>query len=626
MRNFQLHVHPKSYNKKPKGIEVAMISKEITKFVSNVNAKELASLVGEQGHTVVLAKMKSDERKMSNIETQNVLMIDFDNTEVIIAKDGSKEKIQSTGLFYTSIADVLADEYAQNNAAFIYKSFSHEEGWDKFRLVFILDKALTTAEEVTNAYEFLFSKYPNADIACKDSSRLFFGGTQSVIEINFNNELEIDTIEYTEPVKSLIKPVKAVKKPSQVDKARKAVPVKTTGMEPSWKLLRDGKRDELKERWSVYGAKLHSKVQAQNYLKTINMAEMLGIEYNTFFDIFHTETTPSASIFKLEGSDIYLYKCHSGNHAFIGDITRVASKLTGMPYLKMLNELIDLCSIEIVVTEQIREIREQCDLFINLLVSEDLKESYPAIHERFWRYKTPIVTLMTILKENIYEDENGELRSLTWMSVRTLAKKIYGKESSYFTMTQLLNLLALTDWIDKLDDTQIPEKLLKELKKSQGINQRQKRSNVWELLKLGDDFFQQLNLKCKEMKQQGFTMKGLSREYVIRTHGIEKADKLYPQDTDRVISKKSDEIVSFLTETALKQIEKKGYVIVNDLLAKGSKKFKSKGLTELKFKQSIAQMIDGYGLKKVRLSKALKEDLNIKGLAPTAAPTALIKG
>lgn len=606
----KVHIHKKGFTEKPQGREIAIISNEVTEAVSEVTPQELAEMVGQEGHTAVLATMKGKRNKF-NMKQQQVLMLDFDNTD--------ENKKKTAGMFYNSILEMMADPFIQENASFIYKTFSYKEDWEKFRVAFVLDKPLTTLEEVYGAYQYLLNKYPNADIACKDPSRIFFGGTE-YYEINFNNVLESDKL----PEEVIEQPKPKVVKKSSVEKAQTAKPTVVAGETPTWKLIKQGKKEEVKERLHVYGARVHSKVQAVNLLKSIDMADILGITFNPFFDIFHYEKNPSAGIFKMEGSDIYLYKCHSSSHEFTGDIIMVVKRLLDVSYIEALDYLMEVTGIEVEVTEQIKILREQCDLFINLLVSEDLKETYPAIHNRFWRYKTQIVTLLTIFKENIYEDDEGNLRSLTWMSVRTLAKKVYGKETSHNTMTQLLNLLTLTNWIDKLDESQIPAELLKKLKETQNANKREKRSNVFELLTLGDDFFTQLNKQCEEMKENGFTMKGFSREYILRTHGKEMADKIYPQDKNRKISTVSDSITKDIHSITMRMIQEQGMAIEKDVMEEVRRKWKSKGFTERKYKQAISEMLDMYGLERKRLTKDLKEEFGLN-LPPKSMPTILMK-
>ena len=55
------------------------------------------------------------------------------------------------------------------------------------------------------------------------------------------------------------------------------------------------------------------------------------------------------------------------------------------------------------------------------------------------------------------------------------------------------------------------------------------------------------------------------------------------------------------------------------------KMWKSKGFLEYKYQQSVEEMLEIYGLKKIRLTKELKERFGITTLLPQASPTILIK-
>ncbi|AYC54166.1 hypothetical protein CHCC15075_1705 [Bacillus licheniformis] len=604
-----LHLDNRIFKEKPDRYATSEIHGRITNEVSEVTPKDLAEALAS-GKTAVLATMKG-ERKKANMIQQQVLMLDFDNKD-------DETKMKTEGMFYTSIDDVLTDEFVQQNAAFLYKTFSHTEDWDKFRLVFVLDQPLKTIWDVYGAYQFLLDKYPNADISCKDPSRLFFGGTE-YIEINFDNVLNTKSIPKVDN-----KELKIVeRKPTKVERARKSKP--ETGEVPTYKLMKQGNKEAVKARLSVYGCKLPSKVMAVNYLKSVNMAEFLGIEYNPFFDLFHYEENPSASIFKMDNSDIYLYKCHSASHQFTGDIVLVISKLLGISYTAAVNYLIEVTGIEIELTENIKALREQCDLFSNILLSEDLKKVYPAVHQRFDRYKQDIISILTIFKENLYEDENGELRSLTWISVRRLSEKLYGTNRKYEKVSRILNLMTYTNWIDKLDESSIPTDLLEKIKATQMAKKRDKRSNVFELLLLGDDFFFQLNKKCEAMHKLGFTMQGFSKEYVERTDGKEKASKVYVQDKDKKISVKSEAITQDIHKIALRHINKHGYILEKDLIKKVQRKWKSKGFTEYKYKQAVSELLQMYDLQRKRLTKDLKQEFGLTKLPAKSSPAVLIR-
>lgn len=612
----RLHVDMKGYKRKPHGREIGGISKRIVDSLVTVTPEKLADMLGN-GQTAVLAELKG-ERKKDNIVQQQVLMLDFDNTETVV-RNGKRTVVDKEGMLQRRFEDILDDEFIQKHASFIYKTLNHSEKVHKFRVVFILDEPLTNSQAVQEAYSYLFSKFDDADTSCQDPSRLFFGGKE-VVEVDFNNTLKVSQL----PLGDVQKPEVTNTKPS-LERAREAKPVIQGDGTETWKLIKAGETEEVKKRLSVYSAKLHSKVQAVNYLVSLDMRDVLGIYHNPAFDIFHYENSPSASIFQMENSDIWLYKCHSASHQFTGDlILVVAELLPNGTYMSALRYLIDVCNIEIVMTDKVKELRDQCDLWNNILLSESLKSSYPAIHSRFGRYKAEIKTILDLFKENVYEDEAGELRCLTWMSVRRLSEKIYGTPTKKDKISRILNLLCYTNWIEKLDESQIPEDLLKKIKETQKANNREKRSNVFELLKKGEDFFKKLNMQCEEMKENGFTVKGFSKEYVQRTDGTEKADKVFVQDKDRKISSVSDAITKDIVSITMKMIEKNGFAPEKDVLAQVIKKWKSKGFSDYKFKQMRAEMMQDYGLERKRLTKDLREKFKAE-LPPKSMPVVFIK-
>ena len=113
--------------------------------------------------------------KQSELEQQSLLMLDFDNQD----KDNQ-----------FTLEQALADRFIRDNACFLYRTFSDSEAVDKFRVVFALDNALDTANEVIMAYRYLLSKYTQADQRTKNPNRLFFGSNSGFIEINFENRLK----------------------------------------------------------------------------------------------------------------------------------------------------------------------------------------------------------------------------------------------------------------------------------------------------------------------------------------------------------------------------------------------------------------------------------------------------
>lgn len=588
-------------------------------------------MVGDEGHTMLLAIMSNGKRAKANMQEQQVLALDFDNAQV------TSPKQKAEGGHYQSLNDTLANEFIQKYAAFAYKTFSYTEEWEKFRVVFILDKPLYTNDAVNQSYRYLMEEFPNADPNTKDSSRLFYGG-QGLVEINYNNVLPVDIFQLNA---TTVKNSKSVSPPQQSASKKRFV---TRYEVPTYKLIKQGAFEEVAIRWEKYGNKtVADKISAITYFKTLPMDELLGIADNPFRDIFESDCDPSCSIWNPDDTDTWLYtkynsKGKNGKQTSY-NIIQVIQKLLSSagandaPYDLAIQFLIERTGITIEVSAEIEELRMQADQFKEFLLSDTLKYTNPEFYQLFCRYKyAPYVNaIIDIIKMNLYDD-NGTIRCLTHLSVENFANRL---NCSKQKVSKLLNIMAFTTIIVKLDEGQIPDPLLKVINRTQqqyyhkyGWHDRDKprqyRSNVYELDNMMGNL-PTIEAKCIELIEKRFTQKGFSKEWVERVFGEEEANRVFPQDKDRAISKVSNEFTTDLHRLTFEQIQAQGYVIVNDLKAEMQKMWKSKGFVEYKYQQSFEEMLEIYGLTKIRLTRDLKERFGITTLSPQASPTILIK-
>lgn len=125
--------------------------------------------------------------------------------------------------------------------------------------------------------------------------------------------------------------------------------------------------------------------------------------------------------------------------------------------------------------------------------------------------------------------------------------------------------------------------------------------------------------------ENGFTIRSLSREYLLRTFGKVIANEVFPQDRDRVISKESKEITMIIYKVVMNEIQENGYVIVNEVKDKVQEYAgESVSWTDYKYKQAEAEMLESYDLKKISLTNDLREELDIVHLKPNARPKVLV--
>ena len=174
------------------------------------------------------------------------------------------------------------------------------------------------------------------------------------------------------------------------------------------------------------------------------------------------------------------------------------------------------------------------------------------------------------------------------------------------SLAQTLVLFALLNMVIKLQISDIPEKELNEAKHIAAKYGFKKLTGFYQFEEYGTNILENSETIAKVLKANNITLKGLSREYILRTFGTELANKCYPQyihENSLGTTEKSDNATIELSVKALETIEAQGYILEKDI--------KQKGLTEIQWKKSIQEILNTYGLIKVKASKDNKIKYNI---------------
>ncbi|WP_145461828.1 hypothetical protein [Staphylococcus saprophyticus] len=586
----KIHLDTKEFTSKPLDSQtLSNLHKRICKTVEEIAPKELAKSLAN-GQTMVLGVMRNEVRKKVNLNYQEVIALDFDDN--------------------TTIEEIESNEFIKQNASFIYTTFSHTEGHHKFRVVFFLENKLTNNAQVLEVYNKLFEMFPTADISCKDSSRLFFGG-KSYIEINFNNRFNVNTIVEL-PEGSPIQ-----ERQEQLELAVDNTKVEDVNIKPTWWLIRHGYDDLVKTRLSRYKATTHHQATAMEYVKSLNMGEVLDLPTErNFNDLFTQDTNPSANVYKLDDSEVWLYTRHSSDESkrFTGSLIQVVQKLKKTHFMGALMYLIEVMDIDFKATKEIQRLINEIEIYSALLLSSDLKNTYPHVAKIFkdgrTNYASDVVQILQIAKNNVVEVD-GEIRMISQLSSRELAERIHGTQNKKKRIQTVLNLMSTTDWIDKLSTDDLPEALKAKLVEYQKANNRKYRKNVIEFKYLGSDFFGVLNNKCEVMLDKGFTARAtLTKEGLQNTFGDSETNKVFNQDTDRKVSKLSNDVETEAVHFIMEMITTNGYVEEKAVIEHLSN-FIGKSLSDYKFKQLRSKITEGYGLERVRLNKTLKKEFAV---------------
>ena len=115
------------------------------------------------------AELASDNRKEATFVSRDLIMVDIDS-----------------GM---TIPELLADDMYNQYAAGFYATPSHTDLAHRFRIMFRLETPLTQATDVVKLNRMLMRRYTQADAACKDATRIFYGSPGCVLRERLDNVL-----------------------------------------------------------------------------------------------------------------------------------------------------------------------------------------------------------------------------------------------------------------------------------------------------------------------------------------------------------------------------------------------------------------------------------------------------
>lgn len=593
---------------KPDQYKVKKISNTILNNLRQMTIQEFAEELSVNGKTVVLAELSENKlSKMTPIVGQEVVMLDFDN------KDENN--------LYT-IEDLEADSFMQDNASFIYRTFSDiYSEIDKFRVVFHLDKLVTENQVIEQIYQSLFKKYPQADSSVGQTNRLFFGSNSGYEVIDWDNRLDTTKLADVRNT-DISKEVKAISGEMINDSI------------PNYELLKLGRLDIVKNKLGDnYKQEFPDDYNAMNYFKALDMREFLELsEENPFFDIFHKEDNPSASVFYAEEHGIYLYKCFSSSNKYCGNIISLLERYLKISSIEVVNLLVELTGSTVTNTSQLGQSKFNAQKFKRELQSGELKQTYPELYQYFSKYQVEIPIVLDFMYDYVYMDDNGELRYLNYYSIKNLAKQLARvtnqKKVSLDRTRKILYHMIVTEIVKKKPEAEIPKDIFNGLILEQKKDCTKLRtSNIYEPTNLTDENTAVSEGIAKVLRENKVTVGSLSYELVYRLFGEEKAYQDFPQSykplveqkkikmskADSNLSQASEKLEKASVRIIMNEIEEKGYVYEKDVISKLAKarRLKVRDTAE-RFKKLRADIYNKYGLNTCRLTKELYNQLGIK--------------
>lgn len=602
------------FEEKPQGKECGWVQKSLTQTDTTIENLADALVNGASFKPGVLV----GGNKAENWYQQQLFGLDFDDG---IRIEDAYNKVISLGIV----------------PCFMYTTFSHKEEHHKFRMIFCNDTVITDGNIRDRLQATLMGVIGGIDEVCFNRDRLFFGGkgqvvlhpdyearinAESIIEKYWNDDFE-QYISNAKP-KSKKKNVAAAlsKSKDKGDTDKEYQPYENLNV----KAIKEHDVEYLRKVLAHEPIEFENKNEFWDYIYSeLDIAELIDIDDpRSFCCILHEDHNPSANIFTTQNG-VQKYRCCSENLTL--NIKQLIEMLGNFKSeYKAIQFIMDIYNLSIKESQWSIEQRENIDLMISNITLNKFKELCPQADKNIKNAKDTFLMMLSIARNNVYSEKfsnnDGEIvffvthkRLAECLGMNTNQKRI-DKVGKYIKM------LVYHDLIRILDDSQIPKELLMKAIKYSGTDKRS--GNHVNFYAIPSWVIQQLSTiedNGIRWKEKGYRIAGISFDMFYRSEGFDVAASLYPQYkkhkneygeiVNRTTTKASDERTLKISEVILDCIQSKGYCTEKEIVYILGNQYRYE-ITETQIKRSLNEIMDSYGLKKVKANKALKEQYNIK--------------
>ncbi|GAB1372806.1 hypothetical protein MASR1M45_28690 [Candidatus Kapaibacterium sp.] len=143
---------------------------------------------------ILRANANGRKPSIKDIDSAQILAIDIDN-DIKSYNNVTKKydkRIKSKEEGYITYQEALIDQFVMENALFVYTTPSHQELFNRFRIVFVIEQFINNAEVYRNAITPLIERL-GGDKSCSNIDRLFYGNSNCRLEY-FGNILNQDFV------------------------------------------------------------------------------------------------------------------------------------------------------------------------------------------------------------------------------------------------------------------------------------------------------------------------------------------------------------------------------------------------------------------------------------------------
>lgn len=602
------------FKDKPQGKQCGWVQKSLTQV--NITIENLADALvhGASFKPGVLV----GGNKAENWIEQQLFGLDFDDG---ISIEEVYNKVISLGI----------------TPCFMYTTFSHKEEHHKFRMIFCNDTVITDGNIRDKLQAALMGVIGGIDEVCFNRDRLFFGGkghtvlypdydtrinAESIIEKYWNADFE----QYISNAKPKSKKKKdstaASKKNKDIDTEKECPTYENLNV----KAIKEHDIEYLRKVLAHDPIEFENKNEFWDYIYSeLDIAELIDIDDpRSFCCVLHDDHNPSANIFTTQNG-VQKYRCCSENLTL--NIKQLIELLGDFKSeYKAIQFIMNIYNLSIKESQWSIEQRENIDLMISNITLNKFKELCPQADKNIKYAKDTFLMMLSIARNNVYSEKfsNDDGEIVFFVTTKKIAECL-GKDYSQSKIDKIgkyIKMLIYHDLIRILDDEQVPKELLFKAIKYSGTDKRTgKHVNFYAIPSWVIQQLSTIENNGVRWKEKGYRIAGVSFDMFYRSEGFEVAASIYPQYkkkkneygeiVDRSTTKASDERTLKISEIILQCIQRKGYCTEKEVVYILGNKYRYE-VTETQIKRSLNEIMDSYGLKKVKVNKALKEQYHIK--------------
>lgn len=599
------------FKDKPQGKQCGWVQKSLTQI--NITIENLADALvhGASFKPGVLA----GGNKAENWIEQQLFGLDFDDG---IRIEEAYNKVISLGI----------------TPCFMYTTFSHKEEHHKFRMIFCNYTVITDGNIRDKLQATLMGTIGGIDEVCFNRDRLFFGGkghtvlypdydtrinAESIIEKYWNDDFE----QYISNAKPKSKKKKDSTAAGIKNKGTDTAKERSTYENLNVKAIKEHDIEYLRKVLAHDPIEFENKNEFWDYIYSeLDIAELIDIDDpRSFCCVLHDDHNPSANIFTTQNG-VQKYRCCSENLTL--NIKQLIELLGDFKSeYKAIQFIMNIYNLSIKESQWSIEQRENIDLMISNITLNKFKELCPQADKNIKYAKDTFLMMLSIARNNIYSEKfsNNDGEIVFYVTNKKLSEYL-GKGNSQKKIDKVskyVKMLVYHDLIRILDNDQIPKELLKNALKY--TNGNKNRANFYAIPSWVIQQLSTIENNGVRWKEKGYRIAGVSFDMFYRSEGFDVAASIYPQYkkkkdeygeiVDRTTTKASDERTLKISEVILQCIQRKGYCTEKEVVYILGNKYRYE-VTETQIKRSLNEIMDSYGLKKVKANKVLKEQYHIK--------------